>query len=175
MQNVQVFQRGPRVLAAALGATLMLALGIPQSAAADPPTAETIIISWAATSPTPPSPPFRGVGVGMFTASGPVSDAGTLTGTVQDVAVPSPNHATQHIVFTLNSDSGGTVTLRCTSIATDFSDLAAIPGSGTCAITGGGTGGGSGVWAGVQGQGTFSALTNGITRTQTATIELSIV
>jgi hypothetical protein len=108
----------------------------------------------------------------MFDASGAINDSGPLAAAVQDVAVPSQTHGANQISFRLTSDAG-TLNLRCTQTATDFSDLSAIPGTGPCTITGGGTG----VYAKVQGSGTMSSLTNALAtpHSQTATIELSVV
>jgi hypothetical protein len=156
---------------AVVGVAVALApLAIPASAAAHPAAPETISISWAVTSPPPTSPPFRGTGGGTFTATGVVTDSGTLAGAVQDVAVPSPNHGTNQLDFTLTGNAG-TLNLRCKQTETNFSDPTAIPGTGPCTITGGGTG----VYADVQGHGTMSGIINGFTRSQTATIDLSIV
>lgn len=170
MNNVRVCQRGTRVLAAALGIALTLAVGIPTSASAQPPTAEAISVSWTPTSPPPTSSPFRGVGVGSFTATDTITDAGMLAVAAQDVAAGSPNRLTQQIVFTLNSESGATVTLRCVQTFTDFTDPTAVPGSGSCAIIGG-----SGAWAGIHGQGKITTVSNFIALIQTGTIDLSIV
>ena len=169
MNIVPVCQRGPGVLAAALGIALTLALGIPASAGAQPPSPEAISLSWTPTSPPPTSSPFRGVGVGSFTATDMITDAGMLAVSAQDVAVPSPNHTTQQVVFTLSPGSGSTLTLRCVQTFTDFTDPTAAPGSGSCAITGG-----TGVWAGIHGQGKLSTVSNFIALIQTGTIELSI-
>jgi hypothetical protein len=159
-----------RGCAAGVGAALALAaLGIPASASAQPPAPESISIDWAAVTPPPTSPPFRGIGAGTFAATGVVTDSGTLEGTIQEVAVSSPKKAIRQIFFTLTSDAG-TLAMRCKETATDFSDPTSVPNSGTCAITGG-----TGVYANLQGQGTIISTLNVLTRSETATIALGVV
>ena len=170
MNNVPVGQRNPRTLAATLGIALTLALGIPATADAQPPTSEAIGFSWSPTSPPATSAPFRGVGVGSFTATETITDTGTLAIAAQDAANGSPNRLVQQIVFTLNSESGGTLSLRCVQTFTDFSDPTAVPGSGNCSIIGA-----TGVWAGIHGQGTISTVGNFIALIEIGTINLSIV
>jgi hypothetical protein len=156
---------------AALAAVALFALGIPTIASALPTGAETINVSWHVVTPEPTSSPFRGLGSGTFAATGVISDSGALAAAVQDVAVPSQTHGASQISFTLTGNAGtGTLNLRCTQTETDFSDPTAIPGTGPCTITGGGTG----VYAHVQGSGTMSSLTNGNAHSQSATIELTI-
>jgi hypothetical protein len=67
-----------RVVPALAASVALAALAMPASAAAHRRAAEAISIAWAVTSPPPTSPPFRGTGVGTFTATGVITDSGTL-------------------------------------------------------------------------------------------------
>jgi hypothetical protein len=116
-------------------------------------------------------PPNGGTGAGTFVASGPISDDGTAAFAGNDAAVPSPITALYHGIFTLTGQAG-TLTLTCHNVFTDFSDPAAVLGTGSCAITGG-----TGTYAGVSGQGTLSSVSNFTIPipVQVATISLNIV
>ena len=150
-------------------AAVALAIGGVASAGAQPPTTETITDTWTA-GPQPTAPPYRGSGSGTFTASGPVNDAGTINIQGQETAVPSPTHGNLLIDATLTSQDG-TLKLRCQpNQATNFTDPSAVPTSGQCAITGGGTG----VYAQLHGHGTISSVLNLNTETAIDTIVLKV-
>jgi hypothetical protein len=92
-----------------------------------------VISTWAA-GRAPTAPPYRGVASGTFTAGGAVNDFGHVSIQGQDTAVPSPVVGILQAEETL-SGHAGTLELRCTHTATDFSDLSAVPGTSPCAIT----------------------------------------
>jgi hypothetical protein len=141
-------QRCVPVLAAAATTVAALLPAVPAAHASGLST-ETIAMTWLR-SGTGPTPPFTGTGAGTFTATGPVTDAGTLTLNGQDVGVSSPVSAAAWTDRTLASPNG-TLHLRCFERSTDFSNLAAIPFTGSCTITGG-----TGTYAGIHGHGDFS-------------------
>jgi hypothetical protein len=154
-----------------MGAAVALAaLSVPAPAAAQPPTAETVTVTWHVTSHQT-GPPNGGIGAGTFVASGPISDYGTAVFAGKDAAVPSPIIGLYHGRFTLTGQAG-TLTLTCYDASTDFSDPAAVPGSGSCAITDR-----TGTYAGASGQGKLSSVTNFVIPipTQVTTISLNIV
>lgn len=148
-------------------AAIALAIAGAGSASAQPPTTETITSTWTA-GPAPAAPPYHGFGNGTFTATGAVDDSGTTSIQGQDAAVPSPILGILHADETLTS-ADGTLDLRCTETATDFTDLTALPESGPCAITGA-----TGVYARLHGHGTVTTIANLITRTATDTIVLNV-
>jgi hypothetical protein len=152
----------------ALGlAAVALAIGGTATANAQPPTTETITSTWTA-GPDPTPPLYRGFGSGTFTATGPVNDTGAINILGHDVAIPSPIVGILHVDETL-AGKAGTLELRCTEPATDFSDLTAVPSTGPCAITGG-----TGAYAQLQGHGTVNSVANLITRTATDTIVFNV-
>jgi hypothetical protein len=129
---------------------------------------ETIAMTWIR-SGTGQTPPFTGTGAGTFTAAGPVTDAGTLTLTGQDVGVASPVAAAAWTDRTLASPNG-TLHLRCFERATDFSNLAAIPFTGSCTITGA-----TGAYASLHGHGNFTqAIEDADTSTAFETLVLNV-
>ena len=150
-----------------LGIAIVLATVGVAPAGAQPPATETITSTWAA-GPAPTAPPYRGTGSGTFTAAGAVNDSGHISIQGQDAAVPSPILGILHADETLSS-ADGTLDLRCTETATDFSDLTALPESGVCAIIAG-----TGAYAGLHGQGTVTSIANLITRIATDTIVLNV-
>ena len=148
-------------------AAIVLALGGAESAGAQPPTTEVISSTWTAGS-APTAPPYRGTGSGTFDAAGVVSDYGTIGIQGQDAAVASP------IVGILQTDEtltghDGTLKLRCTQKATDFTDLSAVPSDGQCAIADG-----TGAYVALHGHGTITSVANLISRTETDTVALKI-
>jgi len=116
-------------------------------------------------------PPNGGTGAGTFFDGGPISDSGTALFAGKDAAVPSPNIAMYHGSFTLTGQAG-TLILSCRNFFTDFSDPAAVLGSGSCAITGR-----TGTYAGVQGQATLSSTSDFTlpVPVQVVTVSLNIV
>lgn len=149
------------------------ALGVPAPAAAQPATAETIIARLSPTSEAT-APPYVITGVGTFSASGAISDSGTVAVAAQQVAIGSQTHGTLQGSFTL-SGQAGTLILRCHDASTDYSDLAAVPGAGSCAITGG-----TGTYAGVHGQGAERSTTsfstaNFLDDVEVMTVSLNVV
>jgi hypothetical protein len=151
------------------GVLALAALGVAAPAVAQPPAAETINISWVVTSATT-APPFRLTATGTFAASGAMSDSGTGALAGQAVADPSPIVGIfQYRSITLTGQAG-TLTLRCNSRSTDFSDPTAVPGSGPCAITGG-----TGAYEDVHGQGTMSTVSNLVALTEVDAISLNVV
>lgn len=163
------FRRG-RLVPLAGAAVVAGVLGVPAAATAQPPTAETVTVTWHVTSHQP-GPPNGGTGAGTFFASGPISDYGATAFAGKDAGGQSPVIALYHGRFTLTGQAG-TLTLTCYNKFTDFSDPAAVLGSGSCAITGG-----TGTYAGVSGQGTLSSVSNFEipVPVQVATISLNIV
>jgi hypothetical protein len=150
-------------------AVALAALGVTASAAAQPPTTEAINVSWTVTG-LAQGPPLRLTAAGTFGASGAISDSGTGALAGQSVANPSPIVGIlQYSSITLTGQAG-TLTLRCNSRSTDFSDPTAVPGSGPCAITGG-----TGTYAGLHGQGTLSSVSNLVALTEVDTISLNVV
>jgi hypothetical protein len=127
-------------------------------------------VTWSPTSHST-APPYYGTGAGTFVASGGISDSGDAAFAGQDVAVASPIVGMFQGSFTLTGQAG-TLTLRCRQKSTDFSDPAAVPGSGSCAITDG-----TGTYGTVHGQGMATSLSDFTTPipTQVITISLNIV
>jgi hypothetical protein len=162
--------RRSRLVPLAGAALLAGALGVPAPATAQPPTAETVAVTWHVTSHAT-APPYYGTGAGTFVAGGPISDYGTASFAGFDVAIPSPIVAMYQGSFTLTGQAG-TLTLRCHNTFTDSSDPAAVLGSGSCAITDG-----TGMYTGVSGQGKASSTSNFVIPVpiQVITISLNIV
>lgn len=114
------------------GVIILLSLAFAASAEAQPPAGE--IISMNLSFPTYPSaPPYVGSYSGDFTASGTVVDAGSISAQALLAAVPSPSAGVLHTERTLTSPDG-TLSLRCNEIAKSFTDLTAVPGTGTCVV-----------------------------------------
>ena len=143
-----LLHRGVPILATA-ATTIAALLPAAPAAHASGLSTETIAMTWIR-SGTGPTPPFTGTGAGTFTTAGRVTDAGTLTLTGQDVGVSSPVAAAAWTDRTLASPNG-TLRLRCFERATDFSNLAAIPFTGSCTITGA-----TGAYTGLHGHGNFT-------------------
>jgi hypothetical protein len=162
--------RRSRLVPLAGAALVAGVLGAPAPATAQPPTAETVTVTWHVTSHQP-GPPNGGTGAGTFFATGPISDYGTAAFAGKDAGGQSPIIALYHGTFTLTGQAG-TLTLTCYNKFTDFSNPAAVLGSGSCAITDG-----TGTYAGVSGQGTLSTVSNFVIPipTQVVTISLNIV
>lgn len=87
-------------------------------------------------------------GGGTFSAAGAIADAGAVGVIAHYSAVPSPSVGILHTDLTL-SGAGGTLVLRCEQHASDFTNPAAVPDTGTCAILSG-----SGVYSGLRGSAT---------------------
>ena len=137
--------RSVSILAASVSAAAIIA---PAASAAGPST-QTIAMNWIR-SGTGPTPPFIGTGTGTYSAAGPVADFGTLTLVGQDVAVSSPVRGAARTDRILAS-SNGTLHLRCFEQTTDFSNLAAIPFTGSCSIVSA-----TGAYTGLHGHGDFT-------------------
>ena len=139
------------VLAAAVGMASVAAKAI-----AGPPSAITITSAWQVTSFPPGGPrdgggwPNSGMAAGTFSISGAIADSGSLSLRFIQGAVPAPSTGLVETERVL-AGSKGSITLRCFEIGFDFSNLAAVPGSGSCAVTGG-----TGAYSGLQGRGTLS-------------------
>ena len=132
------------------------------------PRTETVTMNWLR-SETGPTPPFTGTGSGTFSAAGPVSDAGTLSLVGQNVAVASPVLAAARTQRTLSSPQG-TLELRCFERTKDFSNLAAIPFTGSCAIAGG-----TRAYSDLHGHGDFTTATIDLfTSSVTETLALDV-
>jgi hypothetical protein len=95
----------------------------------------------------PTSAPWTEPLSGTFQAAGPINDSGTVTGQAIFGAAPSPNRSAFQSTQTLTG-ALGTLTLRCTQLAKNFSDPTHIPSTGTCAVLNG-----TGAYAGLHGSG----------------------
>jgi hypothetical protein len=84
-------------------------------------------------------------------------------------AVPAPSTGLIQSERIL-SGSAGTISLRCFEIAHDFSDPFAVPGTGSCTITGG-----TGVYSNLQGHGSLAAVVDVVDGTSTDVLTLSTV
>lgn len=131
-------------------AAIVLATGGVASASASPPTTETVTMNWIR-SGTGSTPPFRGTGSGTFSAIGPVTDAGTLTLTGQDVAASSPVLAAARTDRVLASPQG-TLELRCIEQTKTFSNPDSIPFTGSCSAVSS-----TGSYSGLHGHGNFTS------------------
>jgi hypothetical protein len=124
------------------GAAALMCTG---TAAAQPATGASITVGY--TIPLPSGPPNVVSGSGTFSSTGAITDAGDVDVTARYTAVPSPSVGVLQSLLVLRGASG-TIELRCEQQANDFTDPAAVPDTGTCAIVSG-----SGVYAGAHGSG----------------------
>jgi hypothetical protein len=115
------------------GAAMLASLALATSAGAQPPAGSETITSSISFPSFPTAPPFVGTYSGTFTSAGSIADSGTLTTEARFAAVPAPSTGVVQTDRTLRGGAG-TLQLRCTQIAKSFSDLSAVPDSGTCAI-----------------------------------------
>jgi len=115
------------------GATMLASLALATPAGAQPPAGRETITTSLSFPSFPIAPPFVGTYDGTFTAAGVVADAGTVSTHALFAAVPAPSTGALETDRTLRGGAG-TLQLRCTQIAKSFSDLSAVPDSGTCAI-----------------------------------------
>jgi hypothetical protein len=133
-----------------LAALALATIAAPHAARAALST-ETITMNWTR-SGTPPTPPYTGTGDGTFSAvGGPVTTSGSLAIHGQDVAVASPVLAAARTDRFLTSSPQDTLELRCFEQATDFSNPAAIPFTGSCTIVAG-----TGIYSSLHGHGNFA-------------------
>jgi hypothetical protein len=151
-----------RLTVLATGVLLMLLAIAPAAHAAE---SSTISASYTVTFPSG-NPPV-GTASGTFVSSGAITDTGTLSGAALFGAVPAPSTGVLQTKLTL-SGSGGTILLRCSQIAKDFSDLSNVPDTGSCAVIGG-----TGSYAGLHGHATVIGYANLNTATVKETIFLS--
>lgn len=84
-------------------------------------------------------------------------------------ALPAPSTGALQTELTLVGESGD-IFLRCTQIAKDFTNVAAVPDTGSCGVIDG-----TGLYAGLHGHGTVTGGTNLLTATVTETIALLTV
>lgn len=135
------------------GAVLLLSLMVVGSAEASSLRGETITTTLY--FPTfPSSAPYVAQYSGTFTASGPVTDAGSISAQTLLGAVRSPSVANLHTTQTLTG-SQGTLVLRCEQIAKVFTNPSATPSTGTCTILSG-----TGAYANAHGSAKLTGLTD---------------
>jgi hypothetical protein len=149
------------------GAVLAMSLVFAGSAGASGLAGETITTTLAFPA-FPTRPPNVGQYFGTFSASGPVSDSGTVSADALFGAVPSPSAATLHTTRTLTG-AQGTLVLRCQQIVKDFSDLSAAPDRGTCTILSA-----TGAYAGAHGSGKVTGVTDFLASPVTVTDVLTL-
>jgi hypothetical protein len=143
----------PLLVPAAVAAAALAA-----QAGAQPPATSTINMSYQVTSFPPGGPrngggwSTSGTGVGTFSSSGAINDSGALNLRFIQGALAAPTTGLLETERDLVG-SKGTITLRCSEVAKDFSDLAAVPGNGSCAVTGG-----TGAYAALQGEGALTIV-----------------
>lgn len=98
-------------------AALVVTVLVPcATAQADPSSGSETITMTMEAPPLPPSPPYRAPFSGVYTATGPIVDAGSINGVATFTAAPSPIVAVLHFTATLTG-SQGTLELRCDGIA----------------------------------------------------------
>lgn len=142
---------------------LVMLLAIAASAKAA--ESSTISVSYTVTFPSG-NPPV-GAASGTFASTGAITDTGTVSGPALFGALPAPSTGVLQTTLTL-SGSDGTIVLRCSQIAKDFTDLSNVPDTGSCAVIGG-----TGSYAGLHGHAKVIGSANLNTATVTETIFLS--
>jgi hypothetical protein len=158
------------VLAVAVGTASVAARAI-----AGPPSVATITSAWQVTSFPPGGPrdgggwPNSGTAAGTFSISGAITDSGNLSLRFIQGAVPAPSTGLVETERVL-AGGKGSITLRCFEIGFDFSNLAAVPGTGSCAVTGG-----TGAYSGLEGRGTLSGVLDVGTGSSTDVLDLNAV
>jgi hypothetical protein len=132
---------------------IVFSLAFVGAATAGSSSSETIttVLSFPA---FPATAPFVGTYSGTFMASGTVTDSGTVTAEAVFGAAPAPHTGVLQTNRTLSSNDG-TLQLRCTQIAKSFSNLSAVPNTGTCAVLSA-----TGVYAGLRGAGKLTGEVN---------------
>jgi hypothetical protein len=103
----------------------------------------------------PSTAPFVGTYSGTFSASGTVSDTGTVTVQARFGAVPSPATGVLQTVRTL-SGGNGTLTLRCNQrIFPPNQSTTVVSNTGSCAVLEA-----TGAYAGLRGSGSLTGTTD---------------
>jgi hypothetical protein len=148
-----------KTMSFATAALASLAIAAPAGAA------ETITTNLTLSS-FPASPPFVQTYAGTFTAAGTVGDSGTVTVRALFGALPAPSTGVFETERALTG-AAGTLELRCSEIAKDFSNESAVPGSGTCAVLGA-----SGAYTVLAGAGRANSVVNLNTGSFSDTLQL---
>jgi hypothetical protein len=137
---------GSRVVLAGLAALAAgLAVAVTDAQASSPETVTTTI----SIPSFPSSPPNVATYGGMFSASGPVADSGTLSADTLFSAVPSPTVGVFHTTQRLNGTKG-TIVLRCEQIL-----KSGVVSSGSCSIQDA-----TGAYAGLSGAAKLTGVTD---------------
>lgn len=149
------------------GAATLMSLALATSAAAQPPAGPETITTSLSFPSFPTAPPFVGTYGGSFSAAGAIADAGTVVAQTRFAAVPADSTGVLQTNRTL-SGRAGTLKLRCTQIAKSFSDLSAVPDSGSCAILAA-----TGAYETLAGNGKLSGVTDLMAGTLIDTLTIS--
>jgi hypothetical protein len=137
---------GRRVVLAGLAALAAgLAVAVTDAQAASP----EIITTTISITSFPSSPPFMATYGGKFSASGAVSDSGTLSSATLFSAVPAPTVGVLQTTQTLTG-SEGTIVLRCNQIL-----KSGVVSSGSCSIHDA-----TGAYAGLSGAAKLTGVTD---------------
>jgi hypothetical protein len=145
--------RGYQMTGIVGAAAIMLLFAFAGVANAGPPASETITTTLLFPS-FPSTAPFVGTYTGTFSASGMVTDTGTVTDQALFGAVPSPVTAVLQQVRTL-SGSNGTLTLRCNQRVPPGQSSSVVSNTGSCVVLGA-----TGAYAGLRGSGSLIGTTD---------------
>ena len=138
-------------IVSATAVTLLFAFA--GAANAQPSGSETITTTLFFPS-FPSKAPFVGTYSGTFSASGTVSDAGTVTAQARFGAVPSPATGVLQTVRTLRGGNG-TLTLRCTQRTPPNQATTVVSNTGSCVVLEA-----TGAYAGLRGSGSLTGTTD---------------
>jgi hypothetical protein len=152
-------------VAAGCGVLSLAVAAVP--AAAQSLDSATIATTFQVTSIGTGGTPISGTGTGTFSISGPVSDSGTAELQLIFGALPAPSTGVLQSSRTLSGQEG-TITLRCTQIAKNFSNPSAVPYTGSCTVIGG-----TGAYAGLHAHGTLTGVADLTTLVLSDILELS--